>query len=158
MKTIRATYSIIFCQPNHRYRNVPIRSALPLLFRAIFGVTGALIVCFDIWWFKQAKNSETGFGGHHCDFEHCVVFNCACVYEFREVHIRGAWCFYFYGGATIPWQCADSLGGGGGGALPIGTLRYDDLYHQLQKKDCYFPISLDRKISDIIRLGIIRLC
>ena len=40
-----------------------------LLFHAIFGITGALIVCFDIWRFKQAKNSETGFDGHHCDFE-----------------------------------------------------------------------------------------
>ena len=28
-----------------------------------------LIVCFDIWRFKQAYNSEAGFGGHHCDFE-----------------------------------------------------------------------------------------
>ena len=40
-----------------------------LLFGAILGITGALIVCFKIWWFKQANNSETGFGGHHCDFE-----------------------------------------------------------------------------------------
>ena len=31
-----------------------------LLFRANFGITRALIVCFDIWGFKQAKNSETG--------------------------------------------------------------------------------------------------
>ena len=43
-----------------------------LLFRAIFGITGALVVCFDIWWFKQANNSETGFGGHHCDFDQHV--------------------------------------------------------------------------------------
>ena len=40
-----------------------------LLFRAILGITGALIVCIDIWRFKQANNSETGFGGHHCDVE-----------------------------------------------------------------------------------------
>ena len=39
-----------------------------LLFRTILGITGALIVCFDIWWFKQVNNSETGFSGHHCDF------------------------------------------------------------------------------------------
>ena len=39
-----------------------------LLFRAILGIMGALIVCFDIWRFKQVNNSETGFGGHHCDF------------------------------------------------------------------------------------------
>ena len=43
-----------------------------LLFRAILGVTGSLIVCFDIWRFKQVNNSETGFGGHHCDFEQHV--------------------------------------------------------------------------------------
>ena len=40
-----------------------------LLFHAIFGITGVLIVCFDIWRFKEANNHETGFGGHHCDFE-----------------------------------------------------------------------------------------
>ena len=43
-----------------------------LLFRAILGITGVLIVCFDIWQFKQVSNSETGFGGHHCDFEQHV--------------------------------------------------------------------------------------
>ena len=50
-----------------------------LLFRAILGITGVLIVCFNIWQFKQVNNSETGFGDGHCDFE----FNSACVYEFR---------------------------------------------------------------------------
>ena len=40
-----------------------------LLFRAILDIIGALIVCFDIWLFKQVNNSETGFGVHHCDFE-----------------------------------------------------------------------------------------
>ena len=44
-----------------------------LLFRAILGFTGALIVCFDIWGFTQANNSETGFGGYHCDFEQHVL-------------------------------------------------------------------------------------
>ena len=39
-----------------------------LLFRAILGITRALIVCFDTSRFKQANNSETGYGGHHCDF------------------------------------------------------------------------------------------
>ena len=43
-----------------------------LLFRAILGIIGALIVCFDIWWFKQVNNSETCFGGHHCEFEQHV--------------------------------------------------------------------------------------
>ena len=40
-----------------------------LLFRAILSITGVLIVGFDIWRFKQVNNRETGFGGHHCDFE-----------------------------------------------------------------------------------------
>ena len=165
MKTIRATYSIIFCQPNHRYRNVPIRSALPLLFRAIFGVTGALIVCFDIWWFKQAKNSETGFGGHHCDFEQHV--SCLTVHVCMnsvKFTLEAPSASIFMGALLFRDNVQTHLGDGGGGALLlgrallIGTLQYDDLYHQLQKKDCYFPFSLDRKISDVIRLGIIRLC
>ena len=49
-----------------------------LLFRAILGTTGALKVCFDIWQFKQANDSETGVGGHHCDFEQRVP--CSTVY------------------------------------------------------------------------------
>ena len=40
-----------------------------LLFRAILGIMGVPIVCFDICQFKQANNRETGFGGHRCDFE-----------------------------------------------------------------------------------------
>ena len=51
-----------------------------LLLRAILGITWALIVCFDMWWFKQVNNSETGFGGHHCDFEQHV----SCL----TVHVR----------------------------------------------------------------------
>ena len=43
-----------------------------LLFRAILGITGALIACFVIWWFKLVNNRETGFGGHHCDLEQHV--------------------------------------------------------------------------------------
>ena len=43
-----------------------------LLFRAILGITGALIVCFDIWRFKQANSTKAGFGGHNCDFEQHV--------------------------------------------------------------------------------------
>ena len=56
-----------------------------LLFRAIFGISGALIVCFDIWRFKQTNNSEAGFGGHHCDFKQHVsyltVHVCASIME-----------------------------------------------------------------------------
>ena len=83
-----------------------------LLFRTILGITGALIVCFDNWWFKQANNSETCFGGHHCDFEQHVP--CLAVY----VCMNSEWSSYlrrpallFCVGATIPWQCADSFGG-----------------------------------------------
>ena len=83
-----------------------------LLFRTIMGITGALIVCFDNWWFKQANNSETCFGGHHCDFEQHVP--CLAVY----VCMNSEWSSYlrrpallFCVGATIPWQCADSFGG-----------------------------------------------
>ena len=47
-------------------------SEVALLFGAILGITGALIVYFDMWRFKQVNNSETGFGGHHCDFEQHV--------------------------------------------------------------------------------------
>ena len=43
-----------------------------LLFRAIFGIIGVLIVYFDIWRLKQTKNNETGIGGYHCDFEQHV--------------------------------------------------------------------------------------
>ena len=74
-----------------------------LLFRTIFGITRALIVCFDKWRFKQALNSETGFGGNHCDFEQHVPY---------EFHAPGASILW---GATVPWQCAYSFGGGGGG-------------------------------------------
>ena len=87
-----------------------------LLFRTILGITGALIVCFDNWWFKQPNNSETCFGGHYCDFEQHVP--CLAVY----VCMNSEWSSYlrrpallFCVGATIPWQCADSFGGGGGG-------------------------------------------
>ena len=76
-----------------------------LLFRAILGITGALIVCFDIWRFKQVNNSETGFGSHHCDFDW------ACVYEFRKVRIRGARRFYFVGALLFHGNVQTHLGG-----------------------------------------------
>ena len=55
------------------YRIIPIRNAphwdivKGASILCHFGHHGALIVCFDIWRFKQVNNSETGFGGHHCD-------------------------------------------------------------------------------------------
>ena len=45
-----------------------------LLFRAILDIMGAVIVCFDIWWFKQVNNSKTGFDGHHCGFGQHVPY------------------------------------------------------------------------------------
>ena len=97
-----------------------------LLFCVIFGITGALLVCFDIWRFKQAKNSETGFGGHHCDFKQhvpCLTVH-MCMNSMKFVSEASA--LLFCEGAIIPRQCADSLGGAPllGRALPLGTLRY----------------------------------
>ena len=34
-----------------------------------FGRHRVFIVCFDIWRFKQVNNSQTGFGGRHCNFK-----------------------------------------------------------------------------------------
>ena len=91
-----------------------------LLFHAILGITGALIVCFDIWWFKQVNNSETGFGGHHCDFEQHLP----CL----TVHV-----------------CMNSIssykGGGGGGALLLALAvlygREFDMIRLVQFMPCY---------------------
>ena len=99
-----------------------------LLFRAILGITGALIVCFDIWWFKQVNNSETGFSGHHCDFEQhvpCLAVH-VCMNSVKFV-LKAP-------GASILWgryysviMCRLIWGALLlGGALLIGTLRYFD--------------------------------
>ena len=98
-----------------------------LLFRAILGITGALIVCFDIWWFKQVNNSETGFSGHHCDFEQhvpCLAVH-VCMNSVKFV-LKAP-------GASILWgryysviMCRLIWGALLlGGALLIGTLRYN---------------------------------
>ena len=97
-----------------------------LLFRAILGITGALIVCFDIWWFKQVNNSETGFSGHHCDFEQHVP--CLAVH----VCMNSVKFLLKAPGASILWgryysviMCRLIWGALLlGGALLIGTLRY----------------------------------
>ena len=81
-----------------------------LLFRAILGIMGALIVCFDIWRFKQVNNSETGFGGRYCDFVQHVP--CAYAYEFHKVRIRGAWRFYFVVALLFRDDVQTHLGGG----------------------------------------------
>ena len=97
-----------------------------LLFRTILGITGALIVCFDNWWFKQANNSETCFGGHHCYFEQhvpCLAVHVCMNSEWSSYLRRPA--LLFCVGATIPWQCALIWGALLlGRALLIGTLRY----------------------------------
>ena len=96
------------------------------LFRAVFGITGALIVCFDIWRFKQAKNSEAGFGGHHCDFDQHVM--CLTVHVFMNsvkfvLEAPGAsilWGrYYSVTMCRLTWGALLL-----GGALLIGTLRY----------------------------------
>ena len=97
-----------------------------LLFRAILGITGALIVCFDIWRFKQVNNSETGFGVHHCDFEQhvpCLIVH-VCMNSVNSVLEAP--------GASILWgryysvtMCRVTWGALLlGRALLIGTLRY----------------------------------
>ena len=97
-----------------------------LLFRAILGITGALIVCFDIWRFKQVNNSETGFGVHHCDFEQHVP--CLTVH----VCMNSVNFVLEAPGASILWgryysvtMCRVTWGALLlGRALLIGTLRY----------------------------------
>ena len=115
-----------------------------LLFHAILGITGALIVCFDIWWFKQVNNSETGFGGQHCDFEqHVPCFNCACAYEFRKVCIRGARCFYFVGALLFCDIVQTHLEGVLlGRVILIGTLRYLFIYLSIYLFIYYLSIYL----------------
>ena len=97
-----------------------------LLFRTILGITGALIVCFDIWWFKQVNNSETGFSGHHCDFgQHvpCLAVH-VCINSVKFVlKAPGAsilWGRYYSVTMCRLIRWALLLGR----ALLIGTLRY----------------------------------
>ena len=73
-----------------------------LLFRDILGITGALIVCFDVWRFKQANNSETGFGGQHCDFEQHVLCLAVHVCMNSVKFVLEAPGASFCVGATIP--------------------------------------------------------
>ena len=68
-------------------------------------------MCFDIWRFKKANNSETGFGGHHCDFEEhvpCLTVHVCMNSVMFVLEAPGASVLW---GATILWQCAGSLGG-----------------------------------------------
>ena len=91
-----------------------------------FGIAGALIVCFDIWRFKQANSSETGFGGHHCDFEQhvpCLIVH-VCINSVKFVlEAPGApilWERYYYVTmCRLPWRALLL-----GRALVIETLRY----------------------------------
>ena len=137
-----------------------------LLFRAILGITGVLIVCFDIWRFKQVNNSEIGFGGHHCDLFWATraVSKCACMYEFRKVRIRGARRFYFLGPLLFRDNVQTHLGAlllGGG--LLIGTLRYISLcyvnqfQHASNRYHCFLKQEpqLRQRKANIINMYII---
>ena len=96
------------------------------LFRAVFGITGALIVCFDIWRLKQAKKQWSRFGGHHCDFDQHVM--CLTVH----VCMNSVKFVLQAPGASILWgryysvtMCRLTWGALLlGGAPLIGTLRY----------------------------------
>ena len=97
-----------------------------LLFRAILGITGPLIMCFDIWGFKQVNNSETGFGGHHYDFEQhvpCLTVHVCMYYEIFVLEAPGAsilWGrYYSVTMCRLTWGALLL-----GRALLIGTLRY----------------------------------
>ena len=46
------------------------------------------------------------------------MFNCACVYEFRKIHIRGARRFYFVGALLFPDNGQTHMGGGGALLFP----------------------------------------
>ena len=97
-----------------------------LLFRAILGITGALIGCFVIWWFKQVNNGETGFGGHHCDFEQhvsCLTVH-VCMNSVKLV-LEAPSAYILWGRYYSVTMCRLIWGALLlGRALLIGTLRY----------------------------------
>ena len=97
-----------------------------LLFRTILGITGALIVCFDIWWFKQVNNSETGFSSHHCDFEQhvpCLAVH-VCMNSVKFV-LKAPGASILWGRYYSVTMCRLIWGALLlGRALLIGTLRY----------------------------------
>ena len=73
---------------------------------------GAVIVCFDIWWFKQVNNSKTGFWWAPLWFWATrAVFDCACVHKLRKVRIRGTRRFYFVRALLIRGNVQTHLGG-----------------------------------------------
>ena len=97
-----------------------------LLFRTILGITGAVIVCFDIWWFKQVNNSETGFSSHHCDFEQhvpCLAVH-VCMNSVKFV-LKAPGASILWGRYYSVTMCRLIWGALLlGRALLIGTLRY----------------------------------
>ena len=82
-----------------------------LLFRAILGIAGALIVCFDIWRFNRSQQQWNRFWWPPLWFWATrAVFNCACVHEFRRVRFRGARCFYCWGALLFRDKVQTQLG------------------------------------------------
>ena len=101
-----------------------------LLFRAILGITGALIVCFDRWRFKQSNNSETGFGDYHCYFEQhmpCLTVH-VCINSVKFVLKASVasilWGRYY---SNVQTRLGALLLGR---ALLVGTLRNFNYYSQ----------------------------
>ena len=97
-----------------------------LLLRAILGIMGALLVCIDIWQFKKSQQQWNRFWWPPLWFWATrAMFNCACVYEFCKVRIRGVWHFYFVGVLLFCDNVETYLGALLlGRVLLIGTLRY----------------------------------
>ena len=92
-----------------------------LLFRAIFGITGG---AYSVFWHMTVQTSQQQWNRFWWPplwfWSTRAVFNCVCVYEFREVRIRGARRFYFVGALLFRDNVQTHLGR----ALLIGTLRY----------------------------------
>ena len=117
-------------------------------------------MCFDIWWFKQVNNSETGFSGHHCDFEQhvpCLAVH-VCMNSVKFV-LKAP-------GASILWgryysviMCRLIWGALLlGGALLIGTLRYLISYF-LGKNDytVYMTLVSEKRSSKSFTHSVVRL-
>ena len=105
-----------------------------LLFRAILGIMGAVILCFDIWWFKQVNNSKTGFDGHHCDFGQHVPYLTVhvCINYVKFVlEAPGAsilWGrFYSVAMYRLTWGCASIREGASNRDITVCPRGRDDL-------------------------------
>ena len=124
-----------------------------LLFRAILGITGALIACCDIWRFKQVNNNETSFGSHHC-----AVFNCACAYEFRKFVLETPGVSTLWGRYYSVTMCTHLGALLLGRALLIRTLRYQHFWLGISKVSpkfcqiCPVPIDLTSSQTSVMNI------